>query len=208
MPQTIRQIVEQRQIKRLIHFTRVENLASIMQHGIVPIANAPQQQITPVINDEDRWDGQRGASCLTITHPNHHMFYGLRQENPQTDWVVLLLQPQLLWTLPCAFCSTNAANGTVSSLPLAQRQTSAAFSVMFEDTQNPSSRLNQRLQDYDTTDVQAEVLVFGTIHPQFIFAAAFNKQAVKTQYEGFLPGRDVQLNSIGGGFFASRSFVR
>ncbi|HAU5466736.1 TPA: DUF4433 domain-containing protein, partial [Cronobacter sakazakii] len=30
MPQTIQQIVEQRGIKRLIHFTQVENLASIM----------------------------------------------------------------------------------------------------------------------------------------------------------------------------------
>ncbi|WP_413482189.1 DarT ssDNA thymidine ADP-ribosyltransferase family protein [Morganella psychrotolerans] len=208
MSQTIQQIVEQRGIQRLIHFTRVENLASIMLHGIVPIANAPQQQINPIINDEGRWDGQRSASCLTITHPNHHMFYGLRLDNPQTDWVVLLLHPQLLWTMPCAFCTTNAANGTVSSLSLAQRQTSAAFSAIFDDTQNPSTRLNQRLRDFDTTDVQAEVLVFGTINPKLIFAAAFNKQAVKTQYEGLLPGRNVQLNDYGGGFFASRSFVR
>lgn len=208
MPQTIQQIVEQRNITRLIHFTRVENLASIMQHGIVPIANAQQQQVTPVINDEYRWDGQRGASCLTITHPNHHMFYGLRLANPQTDWVVLMLRPEVLWTLPCAFCSTNAANGVVSSLPLAQRQTPAAFSAMFDDTENPPSRLNNRLQVFDTTDVQAEVLVFGTIAPEFIFAAAFNKQSAKEQYEGLLPGRSVQLNSTRGGFFAARSYVR
>ncbi|CAM9220559.1 MULTISPECIES: DarT ssDNA thymidine ADP-ribosyltransferase family protein [Enterobacteriaceae] len=208
MPQTIQQIVEQRGIKRLIHFTQVENLASIMQHGIVPIANAQQQQIRPIVNDEYRWDGQRGASCLTITHPNHHMFYGLRVDNPRTDWVVLLIRPEVLWTLPCAFCSTNAANGTVSSIPLAQRQTPAAFSAMFDDTVNPPSRLNNRLHDFDTTDVQAEVLVFATISPQFIFAAAFNKQAAKAQYEGLLPNRNVQLNSIGGGFFASRSYVR
>lgn len=38
--QQIQRIVQQQGITRLVHFTRVDNLASIMQHGIVPIANA------------------------------------------------------------------------------------------------------------------------------------------------------------------------
>lgn len=79
MPQRIQQIqsiVAQRGIEHLVHFTRVDNLASIMQNGIIPIANTAQNQINPVINDPYRWDGHTNASCLSITRPNHHMFSG------------------------------------------------------------------------------------------------------------------------------------
>ena len=203
--QQIQRIVQQQGITRLVHFTRVDNLASIMQHGIVPIANAPGRRIAPVINDESRWDGHRDASCLSITRPNHHMFFGLRADNPQVEWVVLLLQPSLLWTKPCAFCCHNAADGRISSQPLPQLQNLASLSGMFNELENFSSRQDQRLQPYDTTDVQAEVLVFDTIEPQYIFGAAFNKQEAKAAYEGLLAGRQVQLQATGGGLFASRS---
>lgn len=206
--QQIQHIVAQRGIERLVHFTRVENLASIMQNGIIPISHAPQRQITPTVNDPYRWDGHTDASCLSITRPNHQMFYGLRCDNPQTEWVVLSLRPSLLWEKLCAFCCHNAADGTMSSQPLHQLQNIAALSGMFDEIPDFPSRQDQRLQPYDTTDVQAEVLVFDTIEPHYIVGAAFNKQAVKAAYENLLVGRSVDLNPVGGGFFASRSFVR
>lgn len=107
--------------------------------------------------------------------------------------MVLLLQPSLLWTKPCAFCCHNAADGRISSQPLPQLQNLASLSGMFNEIENFSSRQDQRLQPYDTTDVQAEVLVFDTIEPQYIFGAAFNKQEAKAAYEGLLAGRQVQL---------------
>lgn len=211
MPQRIQQIqsiVAQRGIEHLVHFTRVDNLASIMQNGIIPIANTAQNQINPVINDPYRWDGHTNASCLSITRPNHHMFYRLRCDNPQTEWVVLLLRPALLWEKPCAFCCHNAADGTMSSQPLDQLQDTAALSGMFDEIPALQTRQEQRLLPYDTTDAQAEVLVFDTIEPHYIVGAAFCKQAVKADYENLLLGRNVCLNQVGGGFFASRSFVR
>ncbi|NLS56070.1 hypothetical protein [Hafnia alvei] len=51
MTQTIQQIVTQRDIKCLLHFTRVENLESIMANGIIPIATTRQNQMPVLSND-------------------------------------------------------------------------------------------------------------------------------------------------------------
>ncbi|EQA7351241.1 DarT ssDNA thymidine ADP-ribosyltransferase family protein, partial [Enterobacter hormaechei] len=59
--QQIQQIVNERNIKCLFHFTRVENLEGIMARGIVPIAILKQYQIPVLSNDEFRWDGRTNA---------------------------------------------------------------------------------------------------------------------------------------------------
>ncbi len=96
----------------------------------------------------------------------------------------------------------------MSSQSLDQLEDIAALSGMFDEMPALQSRQERRLLPYDTTDAQAEVLVFDTIEPHHIVGAAFCKQAVKADYENLLLGRNVCLNQVGGGFFASRSFVR
>lgn len=204
----IKQIAEQRGIPHLVHFTRIDNLASIMQYGIIPIADTPSYGMTPLVNDEYRWDGHRNASCLSITHPNHSMFYSVRCNNPQTDWVVLILHPSILWEKSCAFCYHNAADARISGQPLTQHQNHQAFLKMFDEIDTIPSREDQRLQPYDTTDVQAEVLVFGIIEPEYIIGAAFDKEKTKIANENLLPHRQICLQAPGEGMFASRSYIR
>ncbi|WP_302789260.1 DarT ssDNA thymidine ADP-ribosyltransferase family protein [Hafnia paralvei] len=206
--QQIKDIIVQRSIMRLVHFTRVENLASIMQNGIVPIANARVKELTPAINDTIRLDGYTNASCLSITFPNHLMFYKYRQENPHVNWVVLWIDPSILWLKNCAFCRHNAADARIRSQLLNSMQTPASLSGMFDEIEGVTSRQEQRLLACDTSDVQAEVLVFDVIEPQYISRAAFNNQETKDSSMEFLGGRQTKLNPVNGGSFATRSFVR
>jgi len=204
----IQQIVTERDIRHLLHFTRVQNLASIMQNGVIPIASAPTVRIQPAVNDHDRLDGYRNASCLSISLTNHRMFWKYRQENPTVDWVVLGLNPSVLWEKNCAFCRHNAADGKISRLLLQQLQSVNSLSGMFDEIEGTSSRTEQRLLPKDTTDSQAEVLVFDTIEPHYIFAAAFNKRETFDAYSGLLVGRKIKLDGSQAGFFASRSYNR
>jgi hypothetical protein len=206
--QQIEQIVVQREIKQLVHFTRIENLESIMQHGIVPIADAAEKQIAPAVNDQARFDGRTNASCLSITFPNYLMFFKYRQENPDVNWIVLGVDPSVLWLKNCAFCRYNAADARISTQLLEALQTPASLSGMFDEIEGLAPRQEHRLKTSDTTDVQAEVLVFDVIEPQYIFAAAFNNRETMNNFEGLLGKRPAKLNPVGGGFFASRSYVR
>ena len=78
---SIQQVIENRQIKGLVHFTRLENLVSILHNGIVPRSylfddNIP---ITGMVNDALRLDGKQHGSCFSISFPNWKMFYSYRK---------------------------------------------------------------------------------------------------------------------------------
>jgi len=204
MPHTIQEIVTHRDIKCLLHFTRVENLESIMANGIIPVATARQNQMPMLSNDAFRWDGYPNASCLSITFPNSLMFFKCRNADTHADWVVLGVHPAVISDKNCAFCKRNAATREISGQPLNSLQTPMALQGMFDEIDGFSTRQAQGLRPNHTTDVQAEVLVFDIIEPQYIIGAVFNKQDIKTHYERFLQGKQSHLQGINSGYFYRR----
>jgi len=200
----IQEIVTQQEISCLVHFTRVENLESIMTHGIVPIATAREELQNVYSNDEYRWDGHSDASCLSISFPNSRMFYKCRQADVNADWVVLGVHPSILWLKDCAFCKQNVAKREISSQPLDLLKQPQSLLSMFQEVEGFVSRNEMRLKPFQTTDVQAEVLVFDVIEPQYIIGAVFNKSEVKSAYERFLVGKQSLLHGINSGYFNRR----
>ena len=175
----IRSIVEERGIAHLCHFTRVENLASILANGLVPRSRLEEENVQYVYNDDYRFDGCLNASCLTISFPNYRMFYPLRCSDDSKDWVVIRLNSRALWEKECAFCNNNAACGTVTSVPLEQRKNPQAFQSLFEDTTGMPSRVTTGVRQNFTTNPQAEVLIFDVVEPDFIVDVNFrNKQNI------------------------------
>lgn len=166
--------VAERGILHLIHFTRVANLESIMNHGLQSVQMAHQQGVVPLVNDQLRLDGHKDAISLSIGFPNSAMFYKYRQLHPQDRWVVLLLRPEILWTHDCAYCLHNAADKRISSRPWSELTSEEAFQSMFaEAPDGEPSRTVQRLGLSDPTDVQAEVLVRGNIAPSMLVEMVF-----------------------------------
>ena len=70
----IREIIENRRITSLLHFTRLSHLNSILECGIVPRDELRKRGQPFEPNDERRWDGATDASSLSISWPNYKMF--------------------------------------------------------------------------------------------------------------------------------------
>ena len=80
----IQNFVNERGIKYLAHFTQIENLSSILDNGLIPVAPLSKTGIDYVNNDLYRIDDCEDANCLSIQFPNYKMFYSYRVEQPET----------------------------------------------------------------------------------------------------------------------------
>lgn len=175
--------VQKRGISSLVHFTRTENLESILKYGLHPRKNLDEGKIIGVFNDSIRVDEKRNANCLSISFPNSKMFYKLRQEAEGVSWCVITLNPQIMVDKKCAFYPSNAACNTVRNVNVSQYLGQLAFDNMFSSKVHGTSIVNRSEQgsilDKDPTDVQAEVMVFDIIEPNYITGVYFNSN--KTQ---------------------------
>lgn len=202
----VQKIVENRSIKYLLHFTRIENLPGILRHGIIPVGVADKFNINPIINDQLRLDGYKNSTSISIGFPNHRMLYKYRQENPNSDWVVIVIDPSILWNKECAFCKHNAADTRISKLGLQELLTPNALLSMFDIVGSEESR--DRLKTYDPTDDQAEVLVFGIIEPCYIIGVIYTNNKAKTKHENLMLGKKCWVQDPNRGMFGSRSYSR
>ena len=158
----IRKIIEERGIKCLIHFTRLENLPSILERGI--LSRVALGDDGYVWNDAWRRDKRKHAICLSISYPNYAMFHSYKSGSEE-KWAVLLLDPAILWELDCGFVEINAASRGVPERPESDLKSLAAFQSMFSQTEL-RSRLH--LESYYPTNPQTEVLVFEHISSKYI----------------------------------------
>lgn len=161
---TIKTIVQQRGITKLVHFTSMNNLDTILQYGLATrevLDNTAEDYPDGFhfdFNDTERLERQRDSISLSIHHPNHKMFWKCRSRKPESSWVVLEINPSVLWEEECFFCQTNVASSSETRKLANSRNSVMAFEQMF----TPEGR-GDNLHSYDPTDVQAEVLLFKDI---------------------------------------------
>lgn len=186
---TIEEFATERGINALMHFTRLSNLASILQHGMVCRGRLDGKNIVGTVNDEHRLD-DTDAVCVSIGFPNYKMFYRCRCENKNEDWVILVIRPSALWKLRCAFCTSNAAASRVTAIPLNQRTGLAAFQAMYDDFDD-KVRADLSLKDYMPTNPQAEVLMLEGVPVSYIMGVIVRSEVMKSQLEALHPGLKV-----------------
>lgn len=170
MKNNLKTAVKEKEIKHLLHFTKMENLDSILKNGLIGRTELEESGINHVTNDSYRYDQQESAICCSIGHPNYKMFYALRQQDTSVPWVVIAIKRVVLWSKKCAFCTTNAGNNTVSSIPIDDRIGFNPFMAMFSEQEHVPSRTKLGIPDRCPTDPQAEVLVLEPIQPKYILA--------------------------------------
>jgi len=173
--------IKKREIDYLWHFTRLENLDSILRNGLIPRADLEARAAQVKYNDQYRIDGYKEANCLSLGHANYKMFYSLRQQNTAQVWVVVAVIPEVLLTKDCAFCHENAASSNVTSIPIQERKGIDAFQRMFEPVDGKPDRDDLGLPDDCPTNPQAEILVFDTIEPELIVGAITPSKALETE---------------------------
>jgi hypothetical protein len=100
----MQQRIKERGIQHLTHFTKLQNLDSILKGGIIPRQELERRSLEFAFSDQSRVDGETDASCFSITFPNYKMFYNLRMRDLKQKWVVVGCSPRILWEKDCAFC--------------------------------------------------------------------------------------------------------
>jgi hypothetical protein len=190
MATTIQEYAAAIDVKQLVHFTRESSLDSIMQRGLITRNTLVLEGFT-AFNDNVRADYTH-AVCVSIGFPNYKMWFGIKKDNPDVDWVILVIEPSALWELPCAFCLANAVLGAVAGIPIAQRQTLQAFQGMYADVPG-KERVKLNIPGYWPTNPQAEVLMLNGIPRNYIrgVIALNNTQEKRLQakYPGLKCGR-------------------
>lgn len=176
----IKETVRKRKIEHLIHFTRIENLQGILQHGLIPVGLQGEMKINSIHNDEMRYDQRRDCTSCSVGFPNWQLFYSFQLRDPKARWVIIRLKTEVLFSPQSInlFCITNAARVLSSDQDLKEFCTFDAFESMFCDSikikENNSIQRNAlSIVDYMTTDPQAEILVSGIIDTKYINSICF-----------------------------------
>lgn len=204
----IKEIALEKKIPFLVHFTRAKNIASIMEHGLLPVSIAKQQGIEPAVNDTERLDRRLNGTSLSIAFPNGSMFFKYRKADPLEEWVILALSNSIIWSKDILFCRHNAADLRISQVKSEELKTPQSFLEMFTPIDGHESREDQGLKSFDPTDVQGELLVLERIEPEFILGALFNSEAEKEKYAKFFGRRKLIVHSGRKGLFANRTYYR
>lgn len=94
----ISEIIKQRNIRWLCHFTPRKNLKEIKRIGLKP-RNLLDH--TAIFTDSFRYDQNKNAICLSISKPNKWMFDMKRKQG--FDLCLLLIDPAILYKKNCLF---------------------------------------------------------------------------------------------------------
>lgn len=201
----IKSIALRREIPFLVHFTPIENLATILRYGLLSRERLEALGIRYYYNDTLRLDGHLNATSLSIAYPNEPMFHDCRKRARVQGWVVLIIDPSVLWENNNIFCKYNATSKTVRNMSRGFLQTARAFENMFE-ARTPNDRFG--LNENDPTYLQAEVMTFDDIHPSKIWAAEFTDTALAQYYQPYLEqqGKGCLVDQFN--FFYRRAFAR
>ena len=72
-------LLQNRGVKHLYHFTNIDNLSSILRHGILSVNKLRSNGIKYFYNDPNRYDGNPDAISISISFPNSKLFYKFRK---------------------------------------------------------------------------------------------------------------------------------
>ena len=165
----LKETIQKREIKKLVHFTPKENVESILKCGILPREDLERQGMIFCFNDESRMDKCQDAICLSITSHNHWLLNKFKGKYPCRKYVLFEIKPQILLDMNVKryYCDYNAAAWDVDS-------SAVNLEIMFKERQakivagreQNDCRLGKN--DNEPTSVQAEILFFGRIAPEDI----------------------------------------
>ncbi|WP_294953178.1 DarT ssDNA thymidine ADP-ribosyltransferase family protein [uncultured Eubacterium sp.] len=156
-----------RNVKYLVHFTPIENIDSILKNGICSVFNQIRNGINSLRPDKDRFDGLLDFISCSISFPNYKYKYS-KEINENIHFAVILLDIELLKTYNSGeilLSVENAAKNTPFAKSIDELFSEVAYNRI---TGNKSTRKELKINEYDTTNPQSEILIKGYIDKKYI----------------------------------------
>lgn len=153
--ESIRNCVEDRQIKLLFHFTEIECVESILKNGLRSKKWLDEKQIelSSTRCMGTHYEGNEDAISLSISFPNYKMFYKLRMDFPTIDFIVIAVEVEELNGFEFNSYTRNASYKCGLTL-------TNDFDEIFYEAEN-----RKLLKKCEPTNPQAEIQVFGGFYP-------------------------------------------
>ena len=169
-------IIKQRNITQLIHFTNKKNVNSIIKNGLLNNDELNRRNLNYISNDPERRDNWTYTISLSVTNKNSDLYeaFKYRQKLNDDDFTIIKINPTVVVENECIFCDTNAASHTFESYrqnedEMGILKSSLMFEKMFKSvvTKHMLSfrgkiiRSNQKPNE--TTCPDAEICLIGNI---------------------------------------------
>lgn len=161
----VQRFVRQRKIGHAIHFTQSRNLVSILRDGQFRSVRSLEGEDFKTYSESDpvRADGHRDKINLSIQYPNiYYMNIVKDRVKGFRDWVIFLLEPDVLAIKGTLFSRFNAAKRGAFPVPGV-----SGLEACFAEVIDPGNgRVFERAKRHDPrcpTDLQAEALVPSSI---------------------------------------------
>lgn len=173
------EFILRRKIKKLIHFTNIRNLESILNRGILTRNILDEKNIVYKYTDEKRFDGRPDCTCLSIEYPNSKMLH-YKKYNSLNKYVIIVLDAESILSnnLKKYYVYINAANSNAAYLLTSDKLASPRYlKNMFLPSVSDAKYKYEREDtdpDFITTNPQAEILINGSIDTKDILEVHFS----------------------------------
>ena len=209
----IRQFVKKNKLTCLTHFTRTDNLKSILQSGILPASILKRNKTFASVQRSSitlppEWEQM---VSLNLSFPDYKLFSDLNNHMP-SDWVILLIDIRVLYDFPCYFFPKRALDIIESapfpSMVLEDFHQSSDLKALFADKENVK-RKDLNIFPFYPTDPTSEVLSFFPIAPSYITQIYFHSDYKFNQWvlhnTDFAMSQDRNRWAVGLEYFSPRS---
>jgi hypothetical protein len=180
-----------RGVQYLFHFTEIENLPGIAEHGLVCRRTLHDPGYNASVIDENRWDERDDVVSLSIEGFDTGLLKKRLSKRHHDGWVLLALSSRILWELDCEFCWSNASRKDIKS-HRGFRGGPWAFRKMFSGSDEERSGLAA----CHPTDADAEVHVLESVSQTYIDGLIVHSQGLADRLQNMFVGLDMSQVKI------------
>ena len=175
----ISNIIKTRNITQLVHFTKKQNINSIIKNGLLNNDELKRRGLDYISNDPERREKWTYAISLSITNKNSDLYdaFKYRQKLSDNDFTIIKINPMVIVEHECFFCDTNAASHTFNHYrdnedEIGILKSSLMFKKMFKKVvikhmYNFSGKIiRSKQKPNETTCPGAEICLIGNIPPE------------------------------------------
>lgn len=211
----VAEIIRNNKVKYLVHFTRMENLFSIIEHGILSIQTLDTMKLPYINNDFGRYDNRKDCSCFSVEFPNDLLLKSFQRRQSNCSWIIFLIDVFVLISSETEkqFCIHNAASKGISEkIKFNQLRTSEEFRKMFSERIAFNKRDGEHTIDrninksYLATSNQAEILIKGSVDRNYIKGIITQNQSDKIFVDSAL--REFDLEGLIDSVLEPRYFIK